>query len=115
MGAVVLVIALALRALQASPHLSANADAVALLDRLDLGADLDGLADDLVAYADGQGRTAPAAVDGVDVAAADAAAFDLDVDIVVAEDFGLELGAVSLLVGLPRTINITSCFLTAAC
>lgn len=67
MRAVVLVVTLALRALQAGPDLGSNANTVTLLDGLDLGADLDGFADDLVAYADGQGSTAPATVDGVNI------------------------------------------------
>lgn len=89
--AIVLVVAFALRALQAGPDLSTDADTVALLDGLDLGADLDGLADDLVADADGQRCTTPAAVDCVNIATADTAALDLDVDVVVAEDLGFEL------------------------
>ena len=89
--AIVLVIALALRALQAGPDLSANANAVALLDGLDLGPDLDSLANNLMSYADRQRGTPPAAVDGVYITTADAAALNLDIDIVVAKDFGFEL------------------------
>lgn len=91
MRAIVLIVALALRALEARPDLRSDADAVADLDRLDGGPDFHGLADDLVADADGRGRVAPAARDGVHVGAADAAALDLDVDIVVTKLLGLEL------------------------
>lgn len=67
------------------------AHAIADLDGSDLVADLDGLADDLVADTDGQGSLAPAAVDGVHIAATDTACLDLDVDISVFEFLWLEL------------------------
>jgi len=51
LGAVVLVAGLALLALEARAGLGADSDAVAQLDVLDLLADADGLADDLVADA----------------------------------------------------------------
>lgn len=88
--AIVLIVALALLALETGPDLGADTDTVALLDGLDGLADLDGLAYDLVSHTDGQGCATPTTVDGVDIGAADTAALDLDVDVVVAEDFGLE-------------------------
>lgn len=47
LGAVRLVVVLALAALEARPRLGADADALAGLDEGDLGADAEGLADDL--------------------------------------------------------------------
>lgn len=92
-GAVVLVVALALRALETRPNLSANTDAVALFYILDAFAHLDCLADDLVAYADRSVSLAPTAGDSVNIGAADTAALDLDVDVIITEGLGLELCA----------------------
>lgn len=50
--AVVLVVRLALRALEARPNLSAYTHSVSLLDKLALIADFDGLADDFVPNAE---------------------------------------------------------------
>lgn len=91
MRTIVLVVALALRALETGPDLGADTDTIALLDVLDGLADLDRLPDNLVAYADRGMGLAPAAGDGVDIGTADAAALNLDVDVVVAKDLGLEL------------------------
>ena len=52
MGAVVLIITLALLALQARPDLSTDSDAVTDFDGLDLVANLDGVANNLVSDAD---------------------------------------------------------------
>lgn len=49
LGAVRLIVILALAAVQARPGLGADADALPGLDERDLGADAEGLADDLVA------------------------------------------------------------------
>ena len=65
MRAVILIVALALRALQARPYLRTYADTVADLDRLDLVSDFDGVSDDLVADRQGKRGITPAAVDGV--------------------------------------------------
>lgn len=89
--AVRLVVLLALRAVQAGRDLRTNADAVANLDGRHLGADLDGRSDDFMAGNDGVVLVAPAARHGVEVGAADAAACDLDIDVVVAKRLGLEL------------------------
>ena len=91
-GAVVLLVGLAVGAGQIGADLGADADAVAGLGRLDVGADLEHAADDFVADADGQGTVAPAAIDGVHVGAADAAAVDGDVDITRFERLEGELG-----------------------
>lgn len=66
-GAVVLLVSLAVVAGQVCADLSSYADTVADLDGLDRLADLDGTADDLVAGYDRQGCFAPAAGDGVDI------------------------------------------------
>ena len=105
MRAVVLVLALAHIALQAGPHLGANADAIALLDLRHVFADLDGLADNLVADAQRTLELAPAAGDGMHIGPADAAALDLYVDIVIPKRLGLELVAVELVPGLGRVNN----------
>jgi hypothetical protein len=104
--AVGLVIVLALLALQAGVELGADADALARLDQSDLGPDAQGLANDLVADAEGEALAAPAAADGVDIGAADAAGLDLDLDIVVLEGLGRDLeGGVSI---SPRFLELSS-------
>ena len=91
MRAVVLIVALAVPALQTRPDLRSYADPVADFDGLDFGPDFDCLADDFVADGEGERTLTPSAVDGVHVAATDTAALDADVDVVVAEGFGGEL------------------------
>lgn len=93
-GAVILVLAFANVTLEARPHLRANSDAVSLPNALDFLANIDGLADHLVAYTERALKLAPAARDGVYVGPAHAAAFDLGVDIVVLERLWLELGLI---------------------
>ena len=67
-------------------NLGAYTGPVANLEVLDLGADLDDFADDLMAYAEREGNVvAPAAGDGVDIGRADTAGIDGDVDVVVFE------------------------------
>jgi hypothetical protein len=97
MWAVVLVIALALLALQARPDLSSNTHAVSDLDAGDLVTDLDSVANDLVANADRKRNFAPAPVDGVDIGGTHAAALDLDIDIVGAKLLDFELRPFSVL------------------
>ena len=53
-----------------------------------------------VADSKGEFLFTPAAVDGVDIAAADTAGLDLDVDVVVAKRLGLELVLVKFGPGL---------------
>ena len=101
--AVVLVLVLAHVALEARPHLGADADPVAYFDAaLDVLADLHGLADHLVADAERALEVTPAAGACVHVAAADAAALDLDVDVAVLEGLGIELLLVELVPCLGR-------------
>lgn len=59
MGAVVLVVRLAVFALQAGPNLSTDTNAVSNLHRGDLVTDLDSLADDLVSDAERETGLAP--------------------------------------------------------
>ncbi len=91
MRAVVLVVTLALRALETSPDLSTYTHTISDFYCFHFGPDFDGMTDDLVADADGQWYLAPAAIDAVDVGATDTAALDLDVDIMVTELLGFEL------------------------
>lgn len=100
--AVVLVLVLAVGALEAGPDLRTHADAVALLDGLDVLAHPDGLADDLVAYAEGSLKLSPPAGDGVDVGPAHAAALDLDVNVGLGKGLGLELAPLELVPCLGR-------------
>lgn len=83
--AVRLVVVLALTALEARPDLGADTDALADLGEGHLGTDLEDLADDLVADSQRVRAAAPFAADGVQVAGADTAALNLDVDVVVAK------------------------------
>jgi hypothetical protein len=53
-----------------------------------------------VADSQGVGLRTPVTTDGVDIAGADTAALDLDVNVVVAEGLGVELLLVELLPGL---------------
>jgi len=92
--AVVLLVRLAVVAGQVGLDLGAYTDAVADFDGRDIFADLDGLADDLVADAEWQRDIfAPAAGDGVDVGGADSAGVNGDVDVAVFEGLELELSA----------------------
>jgi hypothetical protein len=101
--AVVLVIALALLALQARPDLSSNTDTVSDLDAGHLVADLDSMANDLMANADRKRNFTPTTGDGMNIRAADTAALDLDVDVVWAELLGFELWLLSVLKSTGRT------------
>jgi len=100
--AVVLVLVLAVGALEASPDLGTHADSVALLDGLDVLAHPNGLADNLVAHAEGALEVSPPAGDGVYVGPADAAALDLNVNVTLAKGLGLELGLFELVPRLGR-------------
>ena len=99
MGAVVLVLALAQVALQACPDLGTDTDAVSLLNERNVLADTHSLADDLVANAEGSLEITPATRDCVNIGSADAAALNLDIDVVTLEGLGCEL---LLLEVLPR-------------
>lgn len=100
MRAIVFVLALADIALQASPDFSADADPVSLLDERHSLADSDGFAYDLVADAEWSLEIAPATGEGVYVGAADTAALNLDVDIVVFKWLGCQLLLLELLARL---------------
>jgi hypothetical protein len=83
-GAVVLLVGLAVVASQVGADLRTNTNTVTDLHLGDLGADLDDLANDLVAYAEGQRDVlSPSSGDGVDVGSADTAGINGYVDIVV--------------------------------
>lgn len=85
-GAVVLLVRLAVGASEVGTNLSTNTSTVADLEVLDLGADLDDLANDLVSYAERQRNVlAPSASDCVDVRSADTAGIDGDINIVFLE------------------------------
>lgn len=75
------------------------------------------MADDFVADTDGQRDLTPAAVDAVYIRAANTAAFDLDVDIMVTELFGCELDWKSVRCWRkerrPSQCELTSCFLNS--
>ena len=89
--AIILVVVFALLAFEARPDLSADSNSVSDLDRLHLVANLDCMSNDFVADDEWEGSFAPAAIDGVDIATADAAAVNLDIDVVVAELLWFEL------------------------
>ena len=91
MRAVVLLIRLAKLALQARPDLSADTNTVPHLDGAHFVTDLNGLANDFMANADWKRALSPSASNSVDIGAANAAAFDLDVNITVLELLRLEL------------------------
>jgi len=74
--------------------LGTNTDTIALLDVLDSLSDLDSLADHLVADAKRAIELTPAASDGVYIRAANTTALDFDIDVMVLERLGLELGFV---------------------
>lgn len=93
--AVVLIIRLAVLAHQAGPDLCPDTNTVSDLDGRHFVADLDGMANDLVANAKRKACFAPATGDGMDVAAADTTGFDPDVNITLAERLGFELREVS--------------------
>ena len=72
-------------------NLGSYANSVANFHALHAFADLDGLADDFMSYADWERTLAPSTVDGVDIRGADAAAVDCYIHIVVFECFQWEL------------------------
>ena len=88
---VIFVIRSAELALQAGADLSANTNTVSNLDGCDLVANFDCLANDFMTDADWEGTVAPTAIDGMDIRAANAAAFNLNVDITVFKLFRFEL------------------------
>jgi hypothetical protein len=95
MWAVILIVTLALLALETRPNLCSNTDTVPNLDAGHLVADLDSMANDLVSNADGKRNFAPAPGNGVNIRGAHPAALDLDIDVVGAELLGFELWRLS--------------------
>ncbi len=91
MRTVVLVVRLAKLALQTGTNLSANTDTVSNLDRCYLITDFDSFADNFMSNAYWERTIAPAASDGMDIRAADSAAFNFDVDVTIFELLGFEL------------------------
>jgi len=89
--AIVFICALTLRALEAGPHLSANADSVASLDALNIVSHLDGLAYNLMADTQWALVLSPTARDSVDVRAAHTAGLDLNIDVIGAKWLGRQL------------------------
>lgn len=67
MRAIILIIALALRTLEASPDLGTDTHTVADFDRLDFRADFDGVAYDFMAHSNWEWAFTPPAIYGVDV------------------------------------------------
>ncbi len=91
MRTVVLVVRLAKLALQTGTNLSTNTNTVSNLDRCYLVTDFDSFADNFMSNADWERAIAPAASDGMDIRAADSAAFNFDVDVTVFELLRFEL------------------------
>jgi hypothetical protein len=88
---VILLILLASAASQVSPDLSADADPIANFDIFDGIANADGMADDFVTDAQRDGVVAPTTRYLVNIAGANAAGGDCDIDIAVFEFLELEL------------------------
>jgi len=85
-GAVVLLIRLAVVAGQIGTNLRTNAGAVSNLELGDLGANFDDLANDLVSYAKRQRNVlSPSTGDGVDVGGANTASVNGNVDVILLE------------------------------
>jgi hypothetical protein len=85
-GAVVLLVVLALVAGKIGANLSTDTSAVSNLDAGDLVTDLDNLADNLVSYAERKRKLlSPSSGNGVDVRSADTAGVNSNVDIVLLE------------------------------
>lgn len=96
--AVVLLVSFAVVACKVGSYLCADADSVALLKLCDLGADIDDLADDLVAYTKREGNVfSPPASDCVNIGGADTAGIDCDIDIVFFKLFQRQLVKVLVL------------------
>jgi len=84
-GAVVLLVRLAVYALSARPDLSTNTDSVALLELGDLVTDLENSSYNLVAHAKRKGCLAPSTSDGVNIGTTDTTSINSNVDIVLLE------------------------------
>ena len=91
MRTVIFIIGLANLALKTSLDLSSDTNAITNLAGGDFVASLDYFANNLMTNTDWQGTIAPAAINCMDVGAANAASFNLDVNIMVLEWLWLEL------------------------
>ena len=91
MRTVILVIGFAKLALEAGADLRANTNTVSNLDGCDLVANFNSLANNFMTDADWERAVAPTASDGMDIRAANTAAFNLYVDITVFELLRFEL------------------------
>lgn len=97
-GAVVLVVTLALLASKVGANLSTNTGTVANLDLGDLAADLDDLANDLMSYAERKRNVlSPPSGDGVNIRCANTAGVNCNVDIVLLELLKRKLARLSVL------------------
>lgn len=82
-GAVILLVGLAIVAREVGTNLSSNTNSVSNLDVLDLKADLDSFANDLVAYAKRKRNILiPPASNGVNIRCADTTSVDGDVNVI---------------------------------
>lgn len=97
MGAVVLVVRLALLTFHARLNLSSNANSVTRLEPLNLRSDSENLSNYFVANADRCNcEISPSSGDGVHIRTTHATTFALDIDVVFFKDLGSELrGTVS--------------------
>jgi hypothetical protein len=101
--AVVLLVGLAVVASEISADLSPDTGAVADFEVLDLGANLNNLADDLVAYAERERDiVSPSSSDGVNIGRTDTACVNGDIDVIIFKLFegkllSLEVAPVSIL------------------
>ncbi|KAI6747715.1 hypothetical protein HG531_008257 [Fusarium graminearum] len=86
--AVVFVLVVAELALEARRNLSTNTNTVANLDLADLVTNSYSLANNFVTNTERTLKVSPATSDGVDIRAADTAAFDLDINIAVSPGLG---------------------------
>ena len=100
MWAIILIVALALWALQTRPDLGTDTSTVADLECRDLGANFYNFANDFMANGDGSWRFTPTSSDGMDIGTADTTALDLDVDIVVTKSLWFELSTWSAMLDL---------------
>ena len=88
---VIFVIGFAKLALQAGADLSANTHTVSNFNGCHLVANFDSFANNFMTDADWEWAVAPTASDGMDVRAANTAAFDLYVDVTIFELLRFEL------------------------
>lgn len=94
--AVVLLVCLAVVAREVGANLCTDTGAIADLQTLDLGADLDDLSNNLMSYAEREGNIlSPPSRDGVDVRGADTASINSNINVVLFEFLERELERLS--------------------